>query len=266
MTANGYAAATQPITADTIHTSADGLIAGDVEITAFDGFVLPAYRAMPDGGGPMYPLVLVVQEIFGLHEYVKDVCRRIAQRGYVAVAAQTFARAGDPSTLTDVAEIRPIVNATSDATTVADLDACLDWAVRESSADPARVGITGFCWGGRTVWLYAAHSCVLRAGVAWYGRLAGDITPNQPSWPVDVARSLKAPVLGLYGADDPSIPPEVVDRMTAELKAAGSPSMIRLYPGAPHGFHADYRPSYRPAAALDGERRLFDWLARFGVI
>jgi len=265
MTANGYAAATQPISSDTLHTPVDGLIAGHVDIASFDGFALPAYFARPAGDGP-YPLVLVVQEIFGLHEYIKDVCRRIANRGYVAVSAQTFARAGDPAVLTDIAEIRPIVNATPDATTMADLDACVDWAVRESNADPNKVGITGFCWGGRAVWLYAAHSDELKAGIAWYGRLDGDHAANQAAWPVDVARALKAPVLGLYGGQDPSIPADVISRMQDELAVVDSPSEIVIYPEAGHGFHADYRPSYRPTDAVDGERRLFEWLSHHGVV
>jgi len=263
-TANGYAASLQPISPETIHTAADGLVAGDVDIAGFDGFTLPAYRAMPDGAGP-FPLVLVVQEIFGLHEYIKDVCRRIAKHGYVAVAAQTFARAGDPAVLTDIGEIRPIVNATPDATTMADLDACVDWAVATSNVDPDKVGITGFCWGGRAVWLYAAHSDRLKAGVAWYGRLDGDHAANQPAWPLDVARHLKAPVLGLYGGQDGSIPADVISRMEDELAVVDSPSEIVVYPDAGHGFHADYRSAYRPVDALDGERRLFEWLSRHGV-
>jgi len=265
MTANGYAASLQPISPETIHTTADGLVAGDVDIASFDGFALPAYFARPAGDGP-FPLVLVVQEIFGLHEYIKDVCRRIAKRGYVAVAAQTFARTGDPAVLTDIGEIRPIVNATPDATTMADLDACVDWAVAESKADPNKVGITGFCWGGRAVWLYAAHSERLKAGVAWYGRLDGDHAANQPTWPVDVARRLKAPVLGLYGGQDGSIPADVIDRMEDELAIVNSLSKIVIYPEAGHGFHADYRSSYRAIDALDGERRLFDWLSQHGVV
>jgi carboxymethylenebutenolidase len=226
---------------------------------------MPAYRAMPMSPEPLFPLVIVVQEIFGLHAYIKDVCRRIALRGYVAVAPQTFARAGDPSSLTEIADIRAIVNATPDASTMADLDATVDWAVDNSDADPTRIGTTGFCWGGRAVWLYAAHSTRLKAGVAWYGRLDGERTSNQPRWPVDFVRSLHAPVLGLYGGDDPSIPPDVIERMRNELSDVQSTSEI-VYPEAPHGFHADYRPSYRPADAADGERRFFDWLARFGVI
>lgn len=149
---------------------------------------------------------------------------------------------------------------------MADLDCVVDWASVPSSADSNRLGIVGFCWGGRAVWLYAAHSDRLKAGVAWYGRLAGDLTENQPRWPVDVARELKAPILGLYGGEDSSIPADVIDRMRAELEGVNSPSEIVVYPGAPHGFHADYRPSYRPVDARDGERRMFDWLARFGVV
>ncbi|MGO8671693.1 MAG: dienelactone hydrolase family protein [Capsulimonadaceae bacterium] len=264
MTQNGFAAAAQPISADTIHTPDIGLVAGDIEIDS-NGFPIPAYRAMPEGDGP-FPIVLVVQEIFGLHEYIKDVCRRLAHRGYVAVAPQTFARAGDPAVLSSIEEIRPIVNATPDAVTMADLDTVAEWAAGESRGDIDRLGITGFCWGGRTVWLYAAHSTRLRAGVAWYGRLAGDVTAQQPRWPIDVAGGeLHAPVLGLYGGEDPSIPLEVIARMRQALDAAGSGSEIILYPTAGHAFHADYRPSYRAVDAADGETRLFDWLQAHGV-
>ena len=262
MTANGYAASMQPISPDTLHTTVDGLIAGDVEIASFDGVRLTAYRAMPIYGGGKLPLVLVVQEIIGLFVFFCVVCRRIANLRFVAVAAQTFVRAGDPSVLTDFPEIRPIVNATPDATTMSDLDACVDWAIANCRVDDSKIGVTGFCWGGRAVWLYAAHSDRLKAGVAWYGRLDGDHGDNQPQWPIDVAGNLKAPVLGLYGGQDGSIPLDLVARMQS---AVNKPSEIVVYPDAGHGFHADYRPSYRPDDARDGEHRMFDWFAQFGV-
>lgn len=260
---NGYAAAAQPISTQAIHTPDTELVAGDVQIPVGEES-MPGYRAMP-ADGCLFPIVIVVQEIFGLHEYIRDVCRRLARRGYVAIAPQTFFRAGDPSGLTDVAEIRPIVNATSDRQTMEDLDDTVAWAVRESHGDSGRVGITGFCWGGRTVWLYAAYSTTLKSGVAWYGRLAGDVTDNQPTWPIDVARSLRCPVLGLYGAEDLSIPVDLVDRMRSEFAVVGDPSEFVVYPEAGHGFHADYRPNYHEKSARDGENRMFEWLASCGV-
>lgn len=261
---NGFAAAAQPIQSHTIHTDTGGLIAGMVDIPAADR-PIPVYRAQPEGEGP-FPIVLVIMEIFGLHEYIKDVARRFAKKGYLAIAPDIFVRAGDPSQMTDFTEIREkIVGPTPDSQVLSDLDAAVAWAVGTGHGDPDRVGITGFCWGGRTVWLYAAHNSQLKAGVAWYGRLDSEHTENQPVWPIDVADKLNAPVLGLYGAEDHGIPVDLVERMNAKLKEAGSPSYIHLYADAGHAFHADYRPSYNEADARDGEARTFAWLAEHGV-
>jgi carboxymethylenebutenolidase len=257
--APGFAAAVQPVTAQTrIDTDAKGLVAGDVKIGE-----LPAYRAMPAGQGPL-PIVLVVQEIFGLHEHIKDVCRRFAKAGYLAVAQDLYARQGDVKSLGSVEEIRPIVAKVPDAQVMSDLDAAVAWAAK-NGGDPARLAITGFCWGGRIVWLYAAHNPKLKAGVAWYGKVEGPSSELQPRHPVDVAREIRAPVLGLYGGADAGIPNESVDRMRQALQAAGKEASIHTYPDAPHAFYADYRPSYRAAPAQDGWQRALAWLRQHGV-
>ncbi len=263
--AAGFAAATVPVRSQSVvETSAEGLLAGETKIPVAGG-ELPAYRALPAAGGP-FPIVLVVQEIFGVHEHIRDVCRRLAKHGYLALAPELYAREGDVSRMTDVQEIvTQVVARVPDAQVLADLDAGVAFAERSGRGDGARVGITGFCWGGRIVWLYAAHSAKLGAGVAWYGRLAGPADPLHPKQPIDLAAALRAPVLGLYGGDDPGIPNDVVERMRAALRAAASPSEIVLYPGAPHGFHADYRPSYRSEPAQDGWRRMLAWFERHGV-
>ena len=261
---NGFAAAVQPIGADTITTSADGLVAGMVEVPASDR-PIPVYQARPEGDGP-FPIVVVMMEIFGLHEYIKDVARRFAKHGYLALAPDIFVRAGDPSQMTDFTEIREkVVLPTPDDQVLSDIDHTVAWGVAEAHGDPDRLGITGFCWGGRTVWLYVAHNPSVKAGVAWYGRLNGDRSANQPTFPVDVADKLNAPVLGLYGGDDGGIPQEVVATMNEKLKEAGTQSYIHAYPGAGHAFHADYRPSYRKADAEDGEGRMYAWFAQNGV-
>ena len=261
---NGFAAAVQPIEAHTIHTDTEGLAAGVIDVSAGDR-AIPVYCAVPDGEGP-YPIVLVVMEIFGLHEYICDVCRRLAKRGYLALAPDIFVRAGDPSQMTDITQIRnEVILPTPDAQIMSDLDATAHWAGREGKGDITRLGITGFCWGGRTVWLYAAHNPDVKAGVAWYGRLDGDHTENQPVWPIDVADALKAPVLGLYGGQDSSIPADLVSRFNESLSSTGSESYIHVYPNAGHGFHADYRPNYCEIEATDGERRMYAWLAEHGV-
>jgi carboxymethylenebutenolidase len=262
---NGFAAAAQPIPSHTIHTDTGGLVAGMIDIPTADRSI-PAYRAQPEGEGP-FPIVLVIMEIFGLHEYIKDTARRIAKKGYLAIAPDIFVRAGDPSQMTDFTEIREkIIAPTPDSQILSDLDASVAWAAREGKGDPGRLGITGFCWGGRTVWLYAAHNPQLKAGVAWYGRLDSERTANQPIWPIDVADKLHTPVLGLYGGQDGGIPVELVERMNAKLKEAGSPSYIHLYPDAGHAFHADYRLSYNEADARDGEARMYSWFAENGVV
>jgi len=261
----GFAAATLPVHAETlITTSAEGLTAGEVKIPVADGEI-PAYRAMP-AKGSAFPVVLVVQEIFGVHEHIKDVCRRFAKEGYCAIAPEMYARQGDVSKLTDYREIfAQVVSKVPDAQVMSDLDAAVAWAAKTGSGDPARVAVTGFCWGGRITWLYAAHNSKLKAGVAWYGRLTGQPTELQPRYPIDVAAELKAPVLGLYGEKDQGIPLEDVEKMRAALAAAKQPSEIVVFPDAPHGFHADYRPSFREAAARDAWAQCLAWFRKHGV-
>ena len=262
--ATGFALAVRPTSSATIRTDAIGLTADEISIPTRDGD-LPAFHAMPAEGGP-FPAILVVQEIFGVHEHIKDVCRRFAKLGYLAVAPELYARQGDVSTLSDIEDIRKIVAKVPDEQVMADLDAAAAWIRASGKANVEKLGITGFCWGGRIVWLYAAHSRQVQAGVAWYGRLAGKASDLQPVHPVDIARDLKAPVLGLYGGSDQGIPLETVDQMKNALKAAGSPSTIVVYPDAPHAFFADYRPSYRQEAAEDGWRRLLAWFKQHGVV
>ncbi|MBN9342419.1 MAG: dienelactone hydrolase family protein, partial [Comamonadaceae bacterium] len=242
----GYAAAAAPVMAQTaIQTPVQGLAAGMVQIDA-GGFQMPAYRAAPEGRSGL-PVVLVVQEIFGVHEYIADVCRRLAHAGYLAIAPALYARQGDPAQYTEVARLlSELVARVPDAQVLGDLDATVRWAGAHGG-DLARVGITGFCWGGRITWLYAAHGPV-KAGVAWYGRLAGEASALAPRHPLDVAATLTAPVLGLYGEKDSGIPLDTVDKMKEALhkgSAAAQASEFVVYPDAPHAFHADYRPSFR---------------------
>jgi carboxymethylenebutenolidase len=261
--AAGYTLAAGPLRAEVITTSAEGLVAGEVSIPAGDRSI-GGYRARPSSDLRL-PVVLVVQEIFGVHEYIRDVCRRLAKAGYLAVAPDLYARYGDPTKMTDVqAIIRDVVAKVPDAEVMRDLDATAAWAGTDGG-DAERLAITGFCWGGRITWLYAAHAPKLKAGVAWYGRLVGDATPNMPQHAVDVAAKLRAPVLGLYGAEDSGIPLDTVERMRKAIADAKGASQIHVYDGAPHGFHADYRPSYRRAAAEDGWKRLLDWFRKNGV-
>jgi carboxymethylenebutenolidase len=260
----GFALAVQPVTAQTITTDATGLTAGEVKIPVADGEI-PAYRAIPASGGP-FPVALVVQEIFGVHEHIKDICRRFAKLGFLGVAPELYARQGDVSKIANINEIiSKVVSKVPDAQVMSDLDATVTWAQKSEKGNIDKLGVTGFCWGGRIVWLYAAHNPRLKAGVAWYGRLVGQANELQPKYPVEVAAALKAPVLGLYGGADQGIPNETVEQMRQALKAAGGRSEIMLYPDAPHGFHADYRPSYRKQAAEDGWKRLQDWFKKHGV-
>jgi carboxymethylenebutenolidase len=260
----GFAASVRPTAAEAvITTDTDGLTAGEVKIPAAGG-EMPAYRAQP-ARGSSFPIVLVVEEIFGVHEHIKDVCRRFAKQGYLAIAPELFARQGDPTKLTDIQQIvTGIVSKTPDSQVMADLDATVAWAGK-NGGDAARLAITGFCWGGRIVWLYAAHSSRLKAGVAWYGRLDGARNALQRKYPFDVVPALKAPVLGLYGGKDDGIPPAQVEQMRSALSAVRSKSEIVVYADAPHGFHADYRPSYREADAQDGWKRLLAWFAKHGA-
>jgi carboxymethylenebutenolidase len=261
--AAGFALAVQPISAETVTTSADGLVAGDIQLPTKDGSIA-AYRAMPASGGN-FPVALVVPEIFGLHEHIKDVCRRLAHQGYFAIAHEPFSRHGDVSKLSDFSEIRTIVSKQSDEMVMSDLDAEVAFAASSGKADTSRLAVTGFCWGGRIVWLYAAHNPNLKAGVAWYGRLVGQSTELQPKHPVDVAASLKAPVLGLYGEEDTGIPLDTVEQMRKAAQTFGKIAEFVVYPKAPHAFHADYRPSYREKEARDGWARMLAWFKKYGV-
>jgi carboxymethylenebutenolidase len=216
--------------------------------------------------GRAFPAVVVVQEIFGVHEHIKDVCRRLAKSGYLAVAPELYARQGDVSRLSEIDEIRKIVAKVPDAQVMTDLDATVAWVKASGEGNVEKLGITGFCWGGRIVWLYAAHNARVKAGVAWYGRLVGKASELQPAHPLDIAGSLKAPVLGLYGGSDQGIPVETVEQMQQALKAADSPSTIIVYPETPHAFYADYRPNYRKEAAEDGWKRLLAWFKDHGVV
>ncbi|PSB24160.1 dienelactone hydrolase family protein [Stenomitos frigidus] len=261
--ASGFALAVQPIASSAIMTGAEGLIAGAVKIPAKDG-ELSAYRAMPATGGT-FPIVLVIHEIFGVHAHIEDVCRRFARLGYVAIAPDLFKRQGDVSKLSSIDEIRPVVAKVPDAQVLSDLDAAAAWAVKASKGNAAKLTTTGFCWGGRIVWLYAAHNPNVKASVAWYGRLVGDGMPLMPKNPIDIASTLKVPVLGLYGGKDTGIALDSVEQMRDRLKSSSSKSEIVVYPNAPHAFFADYRPSYREADAKDGWRRLQAWFKQHGV-
>ena len=264
----GFALAVQPVAAQTaITTDAAGLTAGEIQVPTADGN-MPAYRAQP-AQGTQFPVILVVQEIFGVHEYIKDVCRRLAKLGYQAIAPEMYARQGDPAQYTAIPDIiANVVSKVPDRQVMADLDACVAWAAAHGG-DTARLGITGFCWGGRITWLYAAHNPKVKAGVAWYGRLVSTVNDMTPTHPIDVAGKLNAPVLGLYGGADAGIPNDTVEKMRAALaasaNAASKASAIHLYPEGPHAFHADYRPTYRKELADDGWKRMQAWFRQHGV-
>lgn len=263
--AAGFALAVRPVSAQTVVTTGtEGLEAGEVKIPVADGEI-PAYRAMPAQGGP-FPVILVVQEIFGVHEHIKDICRRLAKLGYLAVAPELYARQGDVSKIEDIQEIiSKVVSKVPDKQVMTDLDSTVAWAKASGKGDTAKLGITGFCWGGRIVWLYSAYNPNVKAGVAWYGRIVGQADELHPKHPIDVAGSLKAPVLGLYGGADTGIPVETVEQMRKALKDANKPGEIIVYPDTPHGFYADYRPSYRREKADDGWKRLLAWFKSNGV-
>ena len=263
--ASGFTLAAGPVMASTvITTDATGLTAGEVKIPVADG-TIPAYRAAP-AGATNAPTILVVQEIFGVHEHIKDVCRRFAKLGYLAIAPELYARQGDPSGYTDNAKLfADIVNKVPDAQVMSDLDACVKWA-STNGGNATRLGITGFCWGGRITWLYDAHNPNVKAGVAWYGRLVADKDPLRPLNPIDIVDKLHAPVLGLYGAADAGIPVTTVDTMKAALEkgpAAAKASTFVVYPDTPHAFHADYRPSSREKEAKDGWDRTVGWFRKY---
>jgi carboxymethylenebutenolidase len=262
--ASGFAVAVQPVSAQTVVTDVKGLTAGEIEFSTPDR-PIPAYHAMPATGGP-FPIVLVVQEIFGVHEHIRDVCRRLAKVGYLAIAPELFVRQGDVSEMTDIQQIlKDVVSRVPDRQVMADLDAAVGWASALGRGDPNRLAVTGFCWGGRITWLYCMHNRKVKAGVAWYGRLVGQETELTPRHPLDIAGKLGVPVLGLYGGADAGIPQDSVVRMREALDSGDSASEIHVYPDAPHAFFADYRPSYRKAAAEDGWNRMRAWFKSHGV-
>ncbi|WP_273430166.1 dienelactone hydrolase family protein [Chitinibacter tainanensis] len=258
--ASGFALAVQPVAATTLQTDSTGLTAGMVQIGP-----LPAYRAMPAAATGPLPTVIVIQEIFGVHEHIQDLCRRLAKQGYLAIAPELFYRYGDARQYAEVDSlIRELVSKVPDAEVLADLDATAAWAASQGG-DPQRLAVTGYCWGGRITWLYAAHTSKVKAGVAWYGRLVGPTNPNTPRQPIDVASQLKAPVLGLYAGQDKGISLESVAQMQAALKAQKQSFAFQIYDTAAHGFNADYRPSYNAAAAQDAWAAMLAWFKRFGV-
>lgn len=265
----GYAAAVLPELAHSaIYTPGDDLVQGEVMVDV-DGFKMPVYRSQPKGDGP-FPVVLVLSEIFGVHEHIADITRRFAKLGYMALAPELFIRHGDAQGYAVMADLfKEVINKVRDEQVMTDLDALVDWA-GQHGGDTNRLGVTGFCWGGRQVWLYAAHQPKVKAGVAWYGRLVGDVSERTPKQPVDVAASLNAPVLGLYGGADTGIGLDTVALMQNELKRAtnnqaAQASRFVVFDNAPHAFHADYRPSYRAEAAKDGWAQCLQWMAGHGV-
>lgn len=260
----GFALSVQPVMAQTaIKTDDVGLLAGEVKVPVKDGEMV-AYRALPKGAVKA-PVILVVSEIFGVHEHIQDVCRRLAKLGYCAIAPELFARQGDPRQYSSIPDIlAKITSKTPDAQVMSDLDATVAWAASKG-ANTDRLAITGFCWGGRITWLYCAHNPQVKAGVAWYGRLVGDVNEFTPRHPINIAADLKAPVLGLYGGLDTGIPLETVEKMEMALKEgskAARLSQIHVYDNAPHAFHADYRPSFTKDAAEDGWKRMQAWFKK----
>jgi carboxymethylenebutenolidase len=259
----GLTLATARVDAQVIHTGTKGIVAGEVKLPVADG-ELPGYSARPDGQGP-FPTILVIEEIFGVHEYIKDICRRLAHAGYLAVAPELYARIADLSKMSDVQQIfRDVISRAPDATMLADLDSAARWAALHGG-DPERLGVTGWCRGGRDTWLYAAHNPDLKAAVAWYGPVGGPTSDIQPRTAAEVATELKCPLLGLYGAQDTGIPVADVRAAVEKARAAGRTVELVVYPDADHGFHADYRPSYNAADAADGWDRMLAWFHQHGL-
>ncbi len=259
----GLTLATARVEAQTIYTDTKGLVVGEVEVPTADGH-MPAYFARPEGSGP-FPLVLVNEEIFGVHHYIKDVCRRLAKLGKMAVALDIYARSGDLGKLSDIKQIFAIVTATPDAQMLSDLDAAVVWAKEAHGGDPKRLGVMGFCRGGRATWLYAEHNRALRAAVAFYGPVNTPKTPGQPDTPLELAGELHCPLLGLYGGKDTSIKRADEGRAAARARAAGQTVEIVYYADAGHGFHADYRPSYVEKDAKDAWAKAMAWFQKYGV-
>ena len=260
----GFAPSVSPVASTVVHTPEDAILAGETSIPS-QGDNMPAYHARPKNADGPLPVVIVVQEIFGVHEHIRDICRRLALEGYLAVAPELYFRQGDPNDYEDISSLLSnLVSKVPDAQVLADLDHVANWAAR-TGGDAHRLLITGFCWGGRISWLYAAHNPQLKAAVAWYGKLLGDKTLNSPKHPVDVATDLNAPVLGLYGAKDTGIPLDTVETMRQALRAANANAEIIVYPEAGHAFNADYRPSYHAESARDGWQRMLEWFTRYGA-
>jgi len=261
--AAGFAISAGPVMAQqAIKTSAEGIEVAEVKIPV-PGGQMPAYVAAPKKAGKA-PVVIVVPEIWGLHEYQRDMCRRLAKAGYYAISADCYFRSGELWKLTDIKQVLAAANSLTDTQMLADLDALVAWVEPQKKANTKKLGITGMCRGGRTVWMYTAHSKKVKAGVAWYGPFGAN-PPAMAQTPIDVADQLHAPVFGLYGSEDPGIPLDSVERMRAAIRAFEKPSVIHVYQGMPHGFHADYRPSYRKEAAEDGWKRMLAWFKKNGV-
>ena len=261
----GFAVAALPVVAqNVIKTDGAGLISGTVMVK-IDGQDVPVYASQPEGKTGL-PVILVISEIFGVHEHIADMARRFAKQGYLALAPDLFVRQGDATKAPSMPELmKNIVGKTPDAQVMSDLDAVVAWA-RQNGGDTSRLGITGFCWGGRVTWLYAAHNPAVKAGVAWYGRLVGESTAITPQHPVDLAPTLTVPVLGLYGGKDTGIPQESIEKMKAALAKGASKSEFVVYPDSGHAFNADYRPSYVAADAKDGYARCLAWFKANGVV
>ncbi|QLG87100.1 dienelactone hydrolase family protein [Chitinibacter bivalviorum] len=256
----GFALAVQPVAASTIQTDSTGLTTESIRIGE-----MPAYLAKPANASGALPTVIVIQEIFGVHEHIQDICRRLAKQGYLAIAPELYYRQGDPRQISDINTlIKELVMKVPDAQVMSDLDATAQWAAAHGG-DQQRLAVTGFCWGGRITWLYAAHNPNVKASAAWYGRLTGDTNANFPRNPIDIASQLKSPVLGLYGGKDQGISQESVAQMLAALKRQRQPFNLMVYEDAAHGFNADYRPSYHAAAAQDGWKTMLAWFKQYGV-
>ncbi|WP_313020628.1 dienelactone hydrolase family protein [Atlantibacter hermannii] len=260
----GFASAASPVASTVVHTSEDAIHCGETSIPS-QGENMPAWFARPAQTDHPLPVVIVVQEIFGVHEHIRDICRRLAHEGYLAVAPELYFRQGDPEDYDDISTLfSELVSKVPDAQVLADLDHVANWAARQGG-DPHRLMMTGFCWGGRITWLYAAHNPQLKAAVAWYGKLVGEKSLNSPKHPVDIAVDLNAPVLGLYGAQDTGISLESVETMRQALRAANANAEIVVYPDAGYAFNADYRPSYHAESAADGWQRMLEWFTRYGT-
>lgn len=259
---SGLTLATTRVEAQAIHTDTEGLEAGETKVSS-GGVELPAYFARPKGDGP-FPIVLINEEVYGVHDHIADICRRLGKAGYLAVATEVYARIADLGKVSDSSQVQQIIARSPDAQELSDLDATVKWATG-NKGDGNRLGVTGFCRGGGTTWLYAIHNPNLKAAVAWYGNVMGATSEEHPERVIDIVGQLKCPLLGLYGGQDNFAKGADAEAAAAKARAAGKTVEIVVYPDAPHGFNADYRPSYRPADAADGWKRMLDWFRKYGV-